>query len=285
MAAPAFSDIAKPANDVINKDFYHAAAAAFELKLKAPDGLAINAKGTSPHSGAISSSFEAKKVIAKGITVTETLTSANIINTKVELDNTFTNGLKAEFLSAFSAKDGAKPHKLSLYFKQGPAHVRGFFTYNPTSGNVDATADVAVAHQGFVVGGEAGYDLQKAAVTRYAAALGYSTPLYSGAVTASNNLSVLAASYYHRVNASTEAGVKATYDTKTSSAVGMEIASKYKIDPASFAKAKINDRGLLSLAYNTKINQGFTFGIGVSLDTQKLNEASHKIGTSFTFEG
>merc|ERR1711977_434335 len=124
-----------------------------------------------------------------------------------------------------------------------------------------ATADVAVAHQGFVVGGEAGYDLQKAAVTRYAAALGYSTPLYSGAVTASNNLSVLAASYYHRVNASTEAGVKATYDTKTSSAVGMEIASKSKID------------------------QGFTFGIGVSLDPQKLNEASHKIGTSFTFEG
>jgi voltage-dependent anion channel protein 2 len=87
------------------------------------------------------------------------------------------------------------------------------------------------------VGGEAGYDLQKAAVTRYAAALGYSTPLYSGAVTASNNLSVLAASYYHRVNTSTEAGVKATYDTKTNSAVGMEIASKYKIDPASFAKA------------------------------------------------
>lgn len=65
-------------------------AAAFELKLKAPDGLSINAKGTSPHSGAISSSvslpngsamarrkslitfthqFEAKKVIAKGTTL------------------------------------------------------------------------------------------------------------------------------------------------------------------------------------------------------------------------
>jgi len=67
--------------------------------------------------------------------------------------------------------------------------------------------------------------------------------------------------------------------------VGLEIASKYKIDPATFAKAKINDRGILSLAYNTKINQGFTFGIGASLDTQKLNEAGHKIGTSFTFEG
>jgi len=28
-----------------------------------------------------------------------------------------------------------------------------------------------------------------------------------------------------------------------------------------------------------------TFGVGGSFDTQKLNEAGHKIGTSFTFEG
>ena len=50
-------------------------------------------------------------------------------------------------------------------------------------------------------------------------------------------------------------------------------------------KAKINDRGIASLAYNTKINSGLTFGIGGSFDTQKLNEAGHKFGTSFTFEG
>lgn len=42
-------------------------------------------------------------------------------------------------------------------------------------------------------------------------------------------------------------------------------------------QAKINDRGIASIAYNTKINQGFTFGIGASLDTQKLNEAGHKV--------
>jgi voltage-dependent anion channel protein 2 len=78
--------------------------------------------------------------------------------------------------------------------------------------------------------------VQKAALTKYAAALGYSTPLYSGAITATNNLSVFAASYYHKVNPSVEAGVKAAYDVKSSSTVGLEIASKYKIDPTSFAK-------------------------------------------------
>jgi hypothetical protein len=33
----------------------------------------------------------------------------------------------------------------------------------------------------------------------------------------------------------------------------------------------------MSLAYNSKINSGFTFGIGASLDSQKLNEAGHKV--------
>ncbi|KAF2431813.1 outer mitochondrial membrane protein porin [Tothia fuscella] len=287
MPVPAFSDVAKPANDIINKDFYHNAAAILDVKLKAPDGLAVNAKGTSPHEGDISGSIEAKKSVAKGVTLTETWTTASFINTKLELVDVIAQGVKAEFMGVASTKQGLglKGQKLSLYFTQGAFNARGFFDYNPTSGNVNATLDGVFGHEGFVVGGEAGYDVQKAALTKYSAAVGYSTPVYSGAVTATNNLSVFAASYYHKVNASVEAGVKAAYDTKSSSTVGLEIASKYRIDPTSFAKAKINDRGILQLAYNVKVNQGLTFGIGGSFDTQKLNEAGHKIGTSFTFEG
>jgi voltage-dependent anion channel protein 2 len=50
-------------------------------------------------------------------------------------------------------------------------------------------------------------------------------------------------------------------------------------------QAKINDRGIAALAYSTKLNAGTTIGLGLSLDTNKLNEAGHKIGTSLTFEG
>ncbi|KAK5067121.1 Mitochondrial porin [Cryomyces antarcticus] len=98
-------------------------------------------------------------------------------------------------------------------------------------------------------------------------------------------MSIMAASYYQKVNSAVEAGAKATYDTKSGNNVGLELVSKYKLDPTSFAKAKINDRGIAALAYNVKVNKGVTFGVGLSLDTQKLNEAGHKIGTSFTFEG
>ena len=67
-------------------------------------------------------------------------------------------------------------------------------------------------------------------------AAGYSQPTYAAAITATNNLSIFAASYYHKVNADVEAGAKATWDSNAGSTVGLEVATKYKLDPSSFAK-------------------------------------------------
>lgn len=281
---PAFSDIAKASNDLINKDFYHAAAAALEVKLKAPNGVNFTAKGTSAHDGPVSSSLEGKKALSNGISITQSWNTANLLATKVELNDTFASGLKTEVLSNFSPAAGNKGQKVNFHFKQANFHGRIFGDLNP-SGAVSTVADAVLSHEGFVVGGEVGYDVQKAAITKYSAAVGYTTATYNAAITATNSLNVFAASYYQRVNPAVEAGAKATWDAKQGSAVGLELAAKYKIDAASFAKAKINNLGIASLAYNTKVNSGLTFGIGGSFDTQKLNEAGHKLGTSFTFEG
>ncbi|CAA9964362.1 hypothetical protein PTNB73_09536 [Pyrenophora teres f. teres] len=281
---PAFSDIAKASNDLINKDFYHTAAAALEVKLKAPNGVNFTAKGTSAHDGPVTSSLEGKKSLANGISITQSWNTANLLATKVELNDTFASGLKTEVLSNFNPAAGNKGQKVNLHFKQPAFHGRAFVDYS-AAGAIGTIADAVVSHEGMVVGGEVGYDVQKAAITKYSAAVGYTTPLYNAAVTATNSLSVFTASYYQRVNPAVEAGARAVWDSKSGNNVGLEIAAKYKLDPASFAKAKINNLGIASLAYNTKVNSGLTFGIGGSFDTQKLNEAGHKLGTSFTFEG
>ncbi|KAF2085880.1 hypothetical protein K490DRAFT_74768 [Saccharata proteae CBS 121410] len=284
MSIPAFSDVSKASNDLLNKDFYHTAAAVLEVKLKSPNGVAVTTKGSSAHEGPIAGSVEGKKALSNGISITEAWNTKNVLNTKVEMDNTFAKNLKTEVMSIFSPASGNMGQKLNLHFKQPQFHTRAFFDY-AANGNVSAVVDGVVGHEGFLVGGEAGYDVQKAAITRYAASVGYQGPNYSAALTATNNLSVFTAAYYQKVNAAVETAAKASYDAKSGSAVGIELASKYKLDPMSFAKAKINDKGIAAVAYNTKINSGFTFGIGASLDTQKLNEAGHKIGASFTFEG
>ncbi|KAF2441921.1 mitochondrial porin-like protein [Karstenula rhodostoma CBS 690.94] len=281
---PAFSDIAKSSNDLINKDFYHAAAAQLEVKLKAPNGVNFTAKGTSAHDGPVSSSLEGKKALSNGISITQSWNTANLLSTKVELNDTLASGLKTEVLSNFKPDAGNQGQKVNFLFKQNNFHGRVFGDLK-ASGAVSAIADAVLSHEGFLVGGEVGYDVQKAAITKYSAAVGYTTPIYNAAITATNSLSVFSAAYYQKVNTAVEAGARATWDSKSQGAVGLELAAKYKIDPASFAKAKINNLGIASLAYNTKVNSGLTFGVGGSFDTQKLNESGHKLGTSFTFEG
>ncbi|KAA6410711.1 MAG: outer mitochondrial membrane porin [Lasallia pustulata] len=279
---PAFTDIAKPSNDLITKDFFHTVAASLEVKSKAPNGVSFNVKGKSTHEGSTGGAIEAKYADApSGLTLTQAWTTANALDTKVELDNQLAKGLKAELLTQFLPSSQAKGAKLNLYFKQPNFQARAFFDLlkGPTA-NIDAV----LGHEGFLVGAEAGYDVQKAAITRYSAAVGYSVPEYSAAITATNNLSVFSASYYHKVNSEVEAGAKATWDSHGSNNVGLEVASKYRIDPASFAKAKINDRGIAAAAYSVVLRQGATLGLGASFDTQNLNEATHKVGASFTFE-
>ncbi|KAI9798324.1 MAG: Mitochondrial porin [Piccolia ochrophora] len=326
MSIPAFSDIAKASNDLLNKDFYHATAASLEVKSKAPNGVSFNVKGKSAHEGPISGQVEAKyadkpsgtafrrlslnvthplashhsnekwlhRVSIQpsraallmcyqraGLTLTQTWTTVNSLDTKVELENSIAKGLKAEVLTNFLPSSKAKGAKLNFYFKQPNFHARAFFDL--LKGPV-ANVDAVVGHEGFLAGAEAGYDVQKAAITRYSAAVGFTAPEYSAAVTATNNLTVFAASYYHKVNPMVEAGAKASWDSKSSNNVGLEVASKYRLDPTSFAKAKINDRGIAALAYNVMLRPGVTLGLGASFDTQNLNEAAHKVGASFTFE-
>ncbi|KAI9801435.1 MAG: Mitochondrial porin [Phylliscum demangeonii] len=287
VVVPAFSDVAKPANDVRMPRANVAVngirlKTTLELKSKAPNGVTFSVKGKSTHEGHTGGQIDAKYVDApSGLTITQAWTTTNSLDTKIELDNSFAKGLKAELLGHYKPSTQAVDGKVNLFFKQPNFHARAFFDLlrGPT-----ANVDLVLGHEGFLAGAEAGYDVQKAAITRYSAAVGYTTADYTAAITSSNNLSVFSASYYHRVNAQVEAGAKATWDSKGSNNVGLEVASKYRLDPTSFAKAKINDRGIAALAYNVLLRPGVTLGLGASIDTLNLHDSAHKVGASLIFE-
>lgn len=171
-----------------------------------------------------------------GLTITNTWTTANSLDFKVELEDNLTKGLKAEVLSNYLPAKSTYGGKLNLFYKQPNIHTRLFTDLfkGPT-----ATFDVTLGHEGFLIGAEGGYDVGKAAITRYALAAGYSQGSYAAAVTSTNNLSVFSASYYHKVNTEVEAGAKATWDSTAGSNVGLEVATKYKLDPSSFAKVRL----------------------------------------------
>ncbi|KAG7137501.1 Mitochondrial outer membrane protein porin like [Verticillium longisporum] len=283
MSVPNFADIAKASNDLLNKDFYHLSAATLEVKSNTPNNVAFKVTGKTSHEKATAGAIEGKySEKASGLTLTQTWNTANALDTKVELADILAKGLKAEGVFSFLPATQAKGAKFNLHFKQPNVHGRAFFDLlkGPTA-NIDAV----VGHEGFLAGASAGYDVNKAAITGYSAAVGFTAPAYTAAITATDNLSIFAASYYHKVNSQVEAGAKATWNSKTGNNVGLEVASKYRIDPVSFAKVKVNDRGVAALAYNVLLRPGVTLGLGASFDTQKLDQATHKLGASFTFEG
>lgn len=282
MSVPAFADIAKSANDLINKDFYHLSSGTLEIKSNTPNNVAFKVTGKSSHEKATQGAIEGKYTEKPlGLTLTQTWTTANTLESKLELNDSLAKGLKAEGIFSFLPATHARGAKFNLHFKQPNFHGRAFFDLlkGPTA-NVDAV----VGHEGFLAGASAGYDVNKGAVTSYSAAVGYLAPTYSAAVTATDHLSVFTASYYHKVNSQVEAGAKAAWNSKGANAVGLEAACKYRLDPVSFVKGKINDRGVAAVAYNVLLRPGVTFGIGASFDTQKLEQATPKVGTSFTFE-
>ncbi|KAM0711900.1 hypothetical protein Q7P35_001270 [Cladosporium inversicolor] len=349
LPVPAFGDLSKAANDLINKDFYHTAQATLDVKLKAPNGTNVTVKGKQGFDGVTTGSVEGKHTLKpqsthttkspssssrhrkKGfvsvfsmlaplptplriplyvsimtapqnstfltkliltcqpradVTVTQAWTTASLLDTKVELANVASTGVKVDLQNLWNpSKPNSAAQKLNLAFKNPNVHSRAFINYGLANGNLDAVLDVTAGHEGFLVGGEAGYDVQKAAITRYSLGLGYQTSAFTASLVGTQNLSVVAASYYQKVNSAVEVGTKAAYDVQSGKPAGLELASKYKLDPLTFAKVKINDRGIAALAYSTKLNAGTTLGLGLSLDTAKLNEAGHKIGTSLTFEG
>lgn len=280
---PSFPDISKDVNGLLNRDFYHLNKAALDLKTKAPNGVAFALKGKTDKNGGIAANIETKYADkASGLTLTQGWNTANALDTKVELADLLSPGLKLEFLTSV-IPNGAKGAKLNLYFSQPKVNVRAFFDLlkGPTF-----AGDFTVGHEGYVAGSEVGYDISAGKITRLAGSVGFIHPVYSVAATTSNNFSLFTASYFHKVSPFVEAGAKATYDTNSpngSKPVNIEFATRYLLDPTSFVKAKLADSGLAAIAYSQQLRPGVTLGLGASFDALRLAEPVHKVGLSLSF--
>ena len=170
------------------------------------------------------------------MTVTQSWNTANVLDTKLELKDYLAKGLKAEIVGNFLPATEKSPNygaKLNLNYQNNKFHSRALFDFikGPT-----ATLDAVIGQDGYLAGGSVIYDVNKGAVTNFAAAIGYTNPVYSAAILAQNKLTVFSACYYHKVNSQVEAGAKATWDSKSGDHVGLELASKYRFDSLSFAK-------------------------------------------------
>jgi len=282
VSPPHFGDVGKAANDTFSKDF-PVSGTKLEVKTKTPNGVQFTVKGSQdPKVGSISGELEGKYTDG-GIALTQGWTTLNALNTKIELDNQIAKGVKLELGTTFLPSVASKNAKLGIHYRQPALHARAFLDLfkGPTF-----TADAVVAHEGFLMGGDIGYDVMDGRITKYAAAVGYTQVDYTATVQAHNDFKTFSASYHHRVTPLLEAAGKASFDPKaTSGGVALEVAAKYLLDKDTFVKGKINNNGIAALSYVQTLRPGIKVGIGASIDTQHLQEAAHKFGLSLEASG
>jgi len=285
---PSWKDLGKSSSDLLNKDF-PITGASLEVKTKTPSNVSFKVFGASSAGDNIAGDIEAKYVDPKnGLTLTQAWTTSNTLKSQVELENQIAKGLKFEINSALVPDKGTRNADLRTVYKQPGLHSRALLDVFK---GPSITADAVVGRDGFLLGGEATYNVNDGRVTRYAAAVGYAAPEYAVTLHGLGNMNLFAASYYHRVNRDVEAGAKAVYDGKaTVGNVSLEVGAKAYLDQAAFVKAKVNSAGLVFLGYTQALRPGVKFSTGVAIDTQKLNDSSlagpaHKVGASFVFEG
>ncbi|KAK9448437.1 eukaryotic porin/Tom40 [Limtongia smithiae] len=277
-----YGDIAKKPNDLLGRDFFHLAPASLSVKTKADNGITFSVNGkSSPKDGSVSGNLEAKYVDQKsGVTLTQGWTTANLISTKFELP-AFIPNLKTDVATTFVPSSGTKGANVTLNYKQSPFVSKVFVDLlkGPTF-----TADFAFSKAGAISGGEVSYDVPGGSVKNYAASIGYGGPSYSLFIAAASKLTVFSAGYFVKATPAVEVAAKATWDSKSTSQVSFELGTKYTIDPSTSAKVKIANSGLVSLSYLQTIHPGVKLGLGAAVDTQRLDQAAHKLGVSFTFE-
>jgi len=284
---PSWKDLGKSSSDLLLKD-YPIQGTSLEVKTLTPSNVTFKVAGTrDDKSNAISGDIEGKYVDFKnGLTLTQTWTTTNLLSTKLEFENQIAKGLKLDLAGTLNPAKSNKSAILTAIYKQPSLHGRA--TIDLLTGPV-LTADAVVGRDGFLIGGEASYDVTSGSVKRYAGAVGFSAPEYAVTLHGLGNLSTFAASYYHKVSKDVEAGAKAVYDTKsTTGGVSLEVGAKTYLDNAAFVKAKINNAGILCLGYTQALRPGVKVSFGLALDSTRLNDpaagqAAHKVGTSFTF--
>jgi len=289
---PSWKDLGKSSSDLLSKDF-PTSGTSLEVKTKTPSNVTFKVAGFSPaHGDKITGDIEAKYIDPKnGMTLTQAWTTHGLLKTNVELENQLAKGLKFELNTALhpdQQKEGRHHGLLATHYKQPGLHSRAFLDIFK---GPSFTADTVIGRDGFLIGGEATYNLTDGRISRFAAAAGYSAPEYAVALHGLGNLKTFAASYYHRVNRDVEAGAKAIYESKApQGGVSLEVGAKAYLDAAAFVKAKVNSTGIVVLGYTQALRPGVKVSAGLALDTQKLSDPTiggpaHKVGASFTFEG
>jgi len=277
-----YSEINKPVKDLLEKDFPFGQVK-LEVNTTASNGVKFTMSGTHEDKmPGVKAELKSKYTHKPSRTCfTEKWTSDNVIGTELEMCDSLLDGLKLGFDAQFNAAKNSTLLKVNSGFR------RDFLNLN-TSVDVfngpSVSADFVSQFQGFQLGGDFGYDVPSAQVTRYDLAAGYNRFDYSVVVMAKKQLSLFSASVHHKVRSDLSTGAMVTYDHALKTPVSFEFVSQYALDKDAYVKSKVDSQGKLGMSYTQTLRPALKLTVGCLVDTKNLNQNTHKLGLAMVFD-
>ncbi|OMH81778.1 Voltage-dependent anion-selective channel protein 2 [Zancudomyces culisetae] len=285
MIPPKYSDVLKPVNDLIGKDF-PTGFEKLEIKTKTSNGVKFTVSGTRNQSnGIINGEISGKYFDApRNVTYTETFNTGSMYSLQIESENNFAKGLKVEVKGSASINSTKHGLESSAQYKCDDV----FATLNSVMvGKAPHVSSSLVMHRGgFLVGTEMRMNPAARQLETVDALVGYTAPDFRAAVQTRGTFSFLTAAFHQNVTPGVlEVAARSTYDLKNSDKnVTAEVAAKYNLDNTTFVKARINNNGHMGLSYSQSLRPGVTAVVGALVDVNGLGENNHKLGAHITFE-
>eukprot|EP01027_Heterolobosea_sp_BB2_P011947 GEZU01017338.1.p3 GENE.GEZU01017338.1~~GEZU01017338.1.p3 ORF type:complete len:304 (-),score=177.71 GEZU01017338.1:1290-2201(-) len=296
-----FADLDKSTQDLLTKGFY-GNKIKVDFKTKASNNANFCIAATRAQTGAISGDFTLGRSFTNN-GVNYKLESVLGLDGKVSVKSTISGLQKGLDININGETTTASGDNQTQIGTVGLKYKHDHFTVTSdikkqTNKNLVLTASATAAYEQFTVGGNVKVEGFAAAqkvgntevVDAVASDIDYNTGVsYTGkdylvSFKALEKMNKVAVGYVHRLNTTTTVGAEFTHkivDTKDRDI--LVLGGQYIIDADSNIKAKINSKGLLSIAYTNRLNKNLTASISAEVDTTDFSKGS-VIGAQLTFD-
>jgi len=278
MAPLAYKDLGKKAKDLLNKNYN--TNTKLEVKTKTSDGLAFTFNGARNNDSLKTAADLTVKYTDKenGLTVEGVHDSDNKTKLVLSVEDTLADGLT---LSVEAQTVNSEPRSIltGLEYKADCLAAKADVDFL----NGMAVGGSAVfSYDGFALGVDGAYHIERADITKVNAALQYSTKEFIVTTAINAKGEKVAASYIHYLPEVAPAGASVSGDVqhdRTKKTNVFTIGGQYNYDKSCFVKAKANSDGIFSVLFQSQLRSNADLSIGSQIDTTKLATAgSHKIG-------
>ena len=276
-----YKDIAKTAENVLKDDYDYSRK--LKIKTKTSNGVTFTTEGDMGSNKSIlaklSSGFNhgATGVVFKKLQVT---TQGRLI-TEAEIPDVFTKGFK--LTGKFEDGSGAKSANSKRVGVIGAEFVQKSFSFD-TQAHITGNAIRASGVYGLdniLFGAQAGFSVDKSAVTDHNVAVSYTGNDFAATVQTKKKFNAVSGSFFHRLSKDSIYSAVFDYDLKSGSN-HLTVGGRYNADALTTYAGKVESDGHVSLVLVQKIRPFLALSTSAHIDAKNFDGDAHKFGLGLT---